>query len=131
LSPATFSERRAPPSVGERFVVAGFGVATQGERKTAGTLRVATLVVTDRPSSQQLNLVDPRKLGERAGLGVCNGDSGGPVFDERDRASGIVSWSGGAEANPVCGFVSGAIPIARYAIGSWTRREKLGSPLAP
>jgi secreted trypsin-like serine protease len=132
LVPAAFSERRAPPSVGERFVVAGFGVTTQGERKSAGTLRAATLVVTDRPSSQQLNLVDPRKLGERAGLGVCNGDSGGPVFDERDRALvGIVSWSGGAEGELLCGFVSGAIPIARYRYWILDTAEKLGSRLEP
>src|SRR5271166_3804221 len=75
LIPAAFSDRRAPPSVGERFLVAGFGVATQGARKSAGTLRAATLVVTDRPSSQHLSLVDPNKLGASAGLGVCNGDS--------------------------------------------------------
>jgi secreted trypsin-like serine protease len=132
LTPATFSERRAPPSVGERFVVAGFGVATQGQRKTAGTLRAATLVATDRPNSQLLSLVDPAKLGERAGLGVCNGDSGGPVFDERDRALvGIVSWSGGSEGEPVCGFVSGAIPIARYRYWLMDTAEKLGSPLQP
>ena len=84
LTPAAFSERRAPPMVGDRFVVAGFGLSNPGERRSAGTLRSATLVVTARPSSQQLTLIDPRKLGESAGLGVCNGDSGGPVFDERD-----------------------------------------------
>jgi secreted trypsin-like serine protease len=132
LIPAAFSERRAPPSVGERFVVAGFGVATQGQRKSAGTLRAATLVATNRPSSQQLSLVDPKKLGESAGLGVCNGDSGGPVFDERDGALvGIVSWSGGTEGEPVCGYVSGAIPIARYRYWILETAEKLGSPLGP
>jgi S1-C subfamily serine protease len=130
LIPALLSERRAPPTVGERFVVAGFGVATQGERKTAGTLRTATLVVTDRPNSQLLSLVDPRKLGERAGLGVCNGDSGGPVFDERDRALvGIVSWSGRTDGEPACGFVSGIIPLARYHYWILDTAEKLGSPL--
>ena len=130
LNPALLSERRAPPTVGERFVVAGFGVATQGERKTAGTLRAATLVVTDRPNSQLLSLVDPRKLGERAGLGVCNGDSGGPVFDERDRALvGIVSWSGRTDGEPACGFVSGIIPLARYRYWILDTAEKLGSAL--
>jgi secreted trypsin-like serine protease len=132
LIPAAFSDRRAPPSAGERFLVAGFGVATQGERKTAGTLRAATLVATDRPSSQQLSLVDPKKLGESAGLGVCNGDSGGPVFDERDRALvGIVIWTGRTDGEPVCGFVSGAIPLARYRYWILDTAEKLGSPLEP
>lgn len=132
LTPAQFSERRAPPAVGDRFVVAGFGLANPAERKSAGTLRMATLVVTDRPSSQQISLVDPSKLGESAGLGVCNGDSGGPVFDERDGTLvGIVSWTGRTDGEPVCGFVSGVIPLARYRYWILDTAAKLGSPLEP
>jgi secreted trypsin-like serine protease len=132
LSPAALSERRVPPSVGDRFIVAGFGVAVQGDRKTAGKLRAVTLVATDRPSSQQLSLVDPHKLGEARGLGVCNGDSGGPVFDERDRALvGIISWSARPDGEPVCGFVSGVIPLARYRYWILDTAAKLGSPLEP
>jgi S1-C subfamily serine protease len=132
LTPAPFSDRRAPPMVGDRFVVAGFGLANPAERKSAGTLRSATLVATDRPSSQQLSLVDPTKLGERAGLGVCNGDSGGPVFDERDGTLvGIISWTGRTDGEPVCGFVSGVIPLARYRYWILDTAAKLGSPLEP
>jgi len=132
LSPTVLSDRRAPPSVGDRFIVAGFGVAVQGDRGTAGRLRAALLVATDRPSSQQLSLVDPRKLGEAPGLGVCNGDSGGPVFDEQDRALvGIVSWSARTDGEPVCGFVSGVIPLARYRYWILDTAAKLGSPLEP
>jgi hypothetical protein len=132
LAPAAFSDRRAPPSVGDRFIVAGFGVGVQGDRRTAGKLRAATLVATDRPSSQQLSLVDPNKLGDSAGFGVCNGDSGGPVFDERDHALvGIVSWSARTDGEPICGFVSGAIPLARYRYWIAETAAKLGSPLEP
>jgi S1-C subfamily serine protease len=132
LTPAAFSERRAPPMVGDRFVVAGFGLSNPGERRSAGTLRSATLVVTARPSSQQLTLIDPRKLGESAGLGVCNGDSGGPVFDERDGTLvGIVSWTGRTDGEPVCGFLSGVIPLARYRPWILDTAAKLGSPLEP
>jgi secreted trypsin-like serine protease len=132
LAPAVFSERRTPPTVGDRFIVAGFGVAVQGDRKTAGKLRAVTLVATDRPSSQQLSLVDPQKLGETAGLGVCNGDSGGPVFDARDHALiGIVSWTGRADGEPACGFVSGVIPLARYRYWILETAARLGSPLEP
>jgi secreted trypsin-like serine protease len=132
LAPAAFSERRTPPAVGDRFIVAGFGVAVQGDRKTAGKLRAVTLVATDRPSSQQLSLVDPQKLGETAGLGVCNGDSGGPVFDARDRALiGIVSWTARADGEPACGFVSGVIPLARYRYWILETAARLGSPLEP
>ena len=132
LTPVAFSDRRAPPSVGDRFIVAGFGVGVQGDRRTAGKLRAATLVVTDRPSSQQLSLVDPQKLGESAGLGVCNGDSGGPVLDERDRTLvGVVSWSGRTDGEPVCGFLSGIIPLVRYRFWILETAAKLGSPLEP
>lgn len=132
LAPAAFSDRRAPPSVGDRFIVAGFGVGVQGDGKTAGKLRAVTLVATDRPSSQQLSLIDPRKLGETAGFGVCNGDSGGPVFDERDRALvGIVSWSGRTDGEAVCGFVTGVIPLARYRYWILETAARLGSPLEP
>jgi secreted trypsin-like serine protease len=132
LTPVPLSERRAPPTVGDRFIVAGFGVAVQGDRKSAGKLRAATLVATDRPSSQQLNLIDPSKLGEKAGLGVCHGDSGGPVLDERDRALvGIISWSAGAQGEPTCGFVSGVVPLARYRYWLEDTAAKLGSALAP
>jgi secreted trypsin-like serine protease len=132
LTPVPFSERRVPPAVGDRFIVAGFGVGVQGDRRTAGKLRAATLVATDRPSSQQFSLIDPRKLGQSAGLGVCNGDSGGPVLDERDRALvGIVSWSSRTDGEPVCGFVSGVVPLARYRHWIMETAEKLGSPLEP
>jgi hypothetical protein len=132
LTPVVFSDRRAPPSVGDRFIVAGFGVGVQGDRRTAGKLRAATLVVTDRPSSQQLSLVDPQKLGESAGLGVCNGDSGGPVLDERDRTLfGVVSWSARTDGEPVCGFLSGIIPLVRYRHWISDTAAKMGSPLEP
>jgi hypothetical protein len=132
LAPVALSDRRVPPSVGDRFIVAGFGIAVLGDRRSAGRLRVATLVATDRPSSQQLNLVDPQKLGESAGLGVCNGDSGGPVLDENDRTLvGIISWSSRTDGEPVCGFVSGIIPLPRYRYWIFETAAKMGSALPP
>jgi secreted trypsin-like serine protease len=132
LAPVAFSDRRAPPSVGDRFIVAGFGVGVQGDGRTAGKLRAATLVVTDRPNSQQLSLVDPEKLGESRGLGVCSGDSGGPVLDERDRTLfGVISWTSRTDGEPACGFVSGIIPLARYRYWILETAAKLGSPLEP
>ncbi|MBV8108391.1 MAG: trypsin-like serine protease, partial [Hyphomicrobiales bacterium] len=59
-------------------------------------------------------------------------DSGGPVFDERDRALvGIVSWSGRTDGEPVCGFVTGVIPLARYRYWILETAARLGSPLEP
>ena len=65
---------------GDRFVVAGYGLAVRGDGKSGGTLRIATLIATGQPGSLQLRLVDPATKGERAGLGACTGDFGAPVF---------------------------------------------------
>src|SRR5262249_11786731 len=80
-SPATLGSR-LPTTVGESFVVAGFGVTVRGDGRTGGTVRSATLVATGRPGSLQLRLVDPATRNERAGLSACTGDSGAPVFEE-------------------------------------------------
>src|SRR5262249_40194567 len=69
LAPVVLSDRRAPPSVGDRFIVVGFGVAVQGDSRTAGRLRAAAPGATDRPRSPQLRLGGPRKPGEAGRLG--------------------------------------------------------------
>ena len=83
--PAQLAPAGGNIALGDRFVVAGYGLAVRGDGKSGGTLRVATLVATGQPGSLQLRLVDPATKGERPGLGACTGDSGGPVF--RDSAA--------------------------------------------
>jgi secreted trypsin-like serine protease len=134
LTPVPFSDRRAPIAVGDRFIVAGFGLTDPANRRSAGKLRMATLVATNRPNTQIINLVDPNTLGEKSGLGVCNGDSGGPVFEQRDgklALIGIISWTAGPNGEPNCGFVSGIIPLPRYQFWIAETAAKLGSPLEP
>jgi secreted trypsin-like serine protease len=133
LMPVPFSERRVI-TVGDHFIVAGFGLTNQTDRKSAGKLRTATLMATNKPNSQIINLVDPDTLGEKAGLGVCNGDSGGPVFERRDgklALVGIISWTAGPDSEPRCGFISGIIPLQRYHFWITDTAAKLGSPLEP
>jgi secreted trypsin-like serine protease len=133
LAPVPFSDRRVI-ALGDRFIVAGFGLANQKDRRSAGTLRSAALVATGKPTSQIINLVDPSTLGERPGLGVCNGDSGGPVFEEREgklALVGVISWTAGPDSEPACGFISGVIPLSRYHFWIVETAAKLGSPLEP
>jgi len=132
LLPVPLSDRRAPITVGDRFIVAGFGVSKPGDRRSAGKLRAATLVATGRPNNQLVSLTDPRTLGEKAGLGVCNGDSGGPVFEERDgrlTLVGIISWTGSNDGEPRCGYISGVIPLPRYHHWIVDTAAKMGSRL--
>jgi hypothetical protein len=134
LLPVTFSDRRAPITVGDRFIVAGFGVTKPNDRRSAGKLRAATLMATGRPNNQIVSLIDPQTLGEKAGLGVCNGDSGGPVFEERGgllALIGIISWTGSNEGEPRCGFISGVIPLPRYHHWIVETAAKMGSRLEP
>jgi hypothetical protein len=65
---------------GDPFLVAGYGLAAPGDARSGGTVRTATLIATGQPGTLQVRLMDPTTRNERAGLGACVGDSGGPVF---------------------------------------------------
>jgi len=134
LPPAPLSDRRAPISAGERFLVAGFGITAPRDRKIPATPLAAELIATERPSSQRVSLVDPETLGEAAGLGACNGDSGGPVFEQRSgelALVGIVSWSRATDGEPGCGYITGVIPLPRYRYWIVETAAKMGASLAP
>ena len=63
-------------------------MTVRGDGKSGGTIRVAGLVATGKPGTLQIRLVDPVGQGTRDGMGACTGDSGGPVFE--DKQSGPV-----------------------------------------
>src|SRR5204862_3983369 len=77
--PAPLVSAGGPIAAGDRFVVAGYGVAIPGDGKSAGTVRAATLVATGQPGTLQIRLADPVTKGELPGLGACTGDSGSPA----------------------------------------------------
>ncbi len=119
-------------AAGDRFVVAGYGVAVRGDGKSGGTLRAATLAATGRPGTLQIRLADPLTNGERAGLGACTGDSGAPVY--RDIGGtlaviGVVSWSTGPALSDGCGGLTGVTPLVRYQAWITEQAGKMGSPL--
>ncbi|HET7848727.1 MAG TPA: trypsin-like serine protease [Pseudolabrys sp.] len=102
-------------SVGEKLVIAGFGVTLAGTKSGLGIPRAATLTVTGRPGSLQIRLVDDTTRNKRNGLGACTGDSGGPVF-ELGGASviGVVSWSTAPNDEEGCGGLTGVTPLVSY-----------------
>jgi hypothetical protein len=121
-----------PVAAGDRFIVAGYGLAVRGDGKTGGTVRAATLAATGQPGTLQIRLVDPATKGERAGLGACTGDSGAPVF--RDVGGtlaviGVVSWSTGPGMSDGCGGLTGVTPLTRYRGWIVAQAGKMGSPL--
>ena len=108
---------QVPIVVGSRFTIAGIGVTVRGAGKSGGTVRVAGLVATGRPGTLQIRLVDPVGQGIRDGLGACTGDSGGPVFEDRQGGTvlvGVVSWSTGPNGTAGCGGMTGVTPLTLY-----------------
>jgi hypothetical protein len=69
ILPARLAPVGGSVAAGDRFVVAGYGVATRGDGKTGGTIRAAALVATGEPGTLQIRLVDPATKGERSGVG--------------------------------------------------------------
>jgi hypothetical protein len=106
-----------PIVVGSRFTIAGIGVTIRGEGSSGGTIRVAGPVATGQPGTLQIRLVDPLTQGTRDGLGACTGDSGGPVFEDRQGGAaivGVISWSTGPNGSAGCGGLTGVTPLTLY-----------------
>jgi hypothetical protein len=116
-NPAVLGTPQIPIVDGSRFTIAGVGVAIRGEGNSGGIVRAAGLVATGRPGTLQIRLVDPLTLGARDGLGACTGDSGGPVFEDRQGGPflvGVISWSTGANGAAGCGGLTGVTPLTLY-----------------
>ncbi len=121
-------------AAGDPFLVAGYGLATPDDGRSGGTVRTATLVATGQPGTLQIRLMDAATRNERAGLGACVGDSGGPVFTNADGALaviGVVSWVTGPKNSEGCGGLTGVTPLTRYRAWIVEQAKRMGSPLAP
>jgi secreted trypsin-like serine protease len=117
---------------GEIMTIAGFGVTQAGTAAGLGVPRMAQLVVTGKPGSLQVRLVDATTRNKRAGLGGCTGDSGAPVFDGvGPLVIGVVSWSTAANDEEGCGGLTGVTPLLNYHSWIIETARKFGSPLAP
>src|SRR6478735_7439657 len=116
-APAVLGAPNIPIQVGGRFTIAGIGVTVRGDGKSGGTIRVAGLIATGKPGTLQIRLVDPVGQGTRDGLGACTGDSGGPVFEDKESGPaivGVVSWSTGPNGSAGCGGLTGVTPLTLY-----------------
>lgn len=106
-----------PILAGQRFSIAGIGVAIRGDGRSGGTVRTAELVSTSHPGRLQIRLLDPATGNTRPGLGACTGDSGGPVLqaqDGRGAVVGVIAWSTGAADSAGCGGLTGVTPLTLY-----------------
>lgn len=127
----------------QRVTIAGFGLLSERQKRTARTLREAPLLVSGTVEARNYVqiAVDPRRRAETLGAGACHGDSGGPVLaGSRDgyRLAGIVSWSSGPlrpTGAILCGGMTAITPLADHLAwmndamrrlagreGAWTSR---------
>jgi secreted trypsin-like serine protease len=107
---------------GETVTMAGFGLASEKNKRTARVLREATLVNAGNYTTANTVkvAVDTENRGEVPGAGACRGDSGGPVLrgppGSRDLV-GIVSWSSGplsSRVRLICGGFTAITPISEH-----------------
>ena len=107
---------------GEAVAMAGFGLGSENNKKSARQLREVVLVNAGSYTTANTVkvAVDTERRGETAGAGACRGDSGGPVLRGSPRSRdlvGIVSWSSGplnSRARRICGGFTALTPIGEH-----------------
>ena len=92
---------------GERYTIAGFGLAREGDARSGGQLRAGVLEAREPVSKILLWAHDPN----RKGFGACTGDSGGPIFAADGTVAAITSWSTG-EGKRNCGAITQGALVA-------------------
>jgi Trypsin len=106
--------------IGDRLIVVGYGMAVQGDGKTAGIPRMATFVVIGG-SDEMLTLRDATG----GPISICRGDSGAPAFVMR---GGVPALAGIVNAGGCTDF-SWVIPLSVYRDWILEKAQRLGSPL--
>lgn len=113
------------PPKGDAVTVAGWGLSREGEAKTTGTFRAASLAVNEPYGPSDILLWLDGK-----GAGACQGDSGGPIASG-DAVVAITSWSAGTKAARCGGLTQGILVGAQRAwidrvVGGWQRVARWG-----
>jgi hypothetical protein len=124
--PAPLSRDTNPPQAGDRFTLAGYGVVAEGDGKSAGRLRVATLPAIGNTVDATGVIIVRLSAGGKA-AGACTGDSGGPVFRGEEVAA-VIGWSTGADGRE-CGLVTGATLVAPQLAWIAATARALGSSI--
>lgn len=90
----------------ERVTLGGWGVLREGDSRSSGTFRTASLGVVEPygPSRILIWAQDP----DRAGAGACRGDSGGPIL-RGGAVLAVTTWASGARGRDCGTFTQGVL----------------------
>ncbi|MEZ0171739.1 trypsin-like serine protease [Microvirga sp. TS319] len=94
----------ASPAKDATIVVGGYGLAREGDAKTTGTFRTASLKVTE-PYGPSRILLWTQGSGA---MGACQGDSGGPMASGALIAA-VTSWSSPTRGKSCGGITQGIL----------------------
>jgi hypothetical protein len=126
FAPMTIDRGEVRHEIGGRRIIAGYGLAVDGNEQSAGTLRSARVSVLPRfyPRFMRLGYKPDADLADFA---VCTGDSGGPVIED-NRVVGVVYGREAFGRAKSCGTTAQAVRVAPQAgwiesiLGRWGRR---------
>lgn len=122
FAPATLSSGGA--GAGAEVTVSGYGVAREGEGRSSGTFRSASLSVVEPHGPGRILLWASDSRGR---AGACQGDSGGPVTGASGAVLAITSWASGP-AGRACGALTQAVLVGPQrawidaTLSQWGRR---------
>lgn len=107
IRPARLAREKALPGPQTIFLIAGWGIAAEGDRTSVGVLRTARLPSVGTTGGIMVRLSTPKGGDLR---GSCDGDSGGSVYREEAGGlvlHGVIGWATGIRGRG-CGGVTGA-----------------------
>jgi hypothetical protein len=109
--------------IGEATTIVGFGVTREGEPKSGGAPRSASLRVRAPASKILLWAENP----EQSDAGACSGDSGAPIFAaDRQTVLAVVAWTAGDKGRRCGGLTQGPLvaparPWIDTVLAAWRR----------
>lgn len=110
------------PGRGEPLLVGGFGVEREGDGRSTGTFRTASLLVVEPYGRGKILVWGAPPEGTRAG--ACQGDSGGPVAAASGAVVAVTAWAAGSSGQAGCGGLSQAIMLPSQR--AWIDRTLAG-----
>jgi Trypsin len=97
----------AQPRAGAKLTVAGYGLAREGDARSSGTYRSASLDVVEPYGPGKLLLW----ASNATQAGACTGDSGGPMISGSGSIAAVTTWSEG-KAKARCGALTQGVLVA-------------------